>query len=212
NNNFGYRCYNKADSASLSGGGYITNSFNNVLWNNSTTLSLSNGSTLTATYSDFQGANYPGAGNIDRDPLFRDAAARDYRVAANSPTLGAGLNGANMGVTFPVGGIPGTPFALAALGSSTNPVALTWADDADNEDAFVIEHSTDAKTWQTLATVGPNVTNYTDSNAVLGQKYYYRVKAAQFGRILLLQYRRRHAAVSAGVCGRRHRRRHDLEF
>ena len=63
-----------------------------------------------------------------------------------------------------------------AKGSDNWP--LTWADDADNEDAFVIEHSTDAKTWQTLATVGPNVTNYTDSNAVLGQKYYYRVKAA----------------------------------
>ena len=178
NNNFGYRCYNKADPASPSGGGHITNSFNNVLWNNGVTLSLSNGSTLTAAYSDFHGTNYPGAGNIDNDPLFLDAAAHDYRVAANSPTLGAGLAGANMGVTFPVGGIPGAPVALAALASGTNPVALTWADDADNEDAFVIEHSTDAATWQTLATVGPNVTNYTDSNAVLGQKYYYRVKAA----------------------------------
>src|SRR5439155_1644435 len=85
NNNFGYRCYNKADPASPSGGGHITNSFNNVLWNNGVTLSLSNGSTLTAAYSDFHGTNYPGAGNIDNDPLFLDAAAYYYRVkAANS--------------------------------------------------------------------------------------------------------------------------------
>src|SRR5438132_7672350 len=45
--NIGFHCYNKANPASPSGGGYITNSFNNILWNNPTSLSLSNGSTLT---------------------------------------------------------------------------------------------------------------------------------------------------------------------
>jgi len=176
-NNFGFQGYNKANPASASGGGSITNSFNNILWNNATTLSLSNGSTLTATYSDFEATNYPGAGNLDADPLFLDPASHDYRVAADSPTRGAGVGGANLGVTFPVGGIPGTPFGLAALGSGTEPVALTWVDDADNENGSVIERSTDGATWHMLATVGANVTNYTDGDAVQGQKYYYRLKA-----------------------------------
>src|SRR5207253_3958940 len=56
-NNFGFHCYNKANPAATSGGGFITNSFNNILWNNATTLSFSNGSTLTAAYSDFQATN-----------------------------------------------------------------------------------------------------------------------------------------------------------
>ncbi|HXT41884.1 MAG TPA: immunoglobulin domain-containing protein [Candidatus Angelobacter sp.] len=176
-NNFGFRGYNKADPSAPGGGGYITNSFNNILWNNGTSLSLSNGSTLTATYSDFQGTNYPGTGNIDNDPLFLNSAEQDYHVAPSSPTLGAGLGGANMGVTFPVGGIPGAPLGLAATGSITDPITLVWVDDADNEDGLVIERSTDAATWQILATPGPNVTNYTDTSAVTGQKYYYRAKA-----------------------------------
>src|SRR5207249_8937633 len=130
--NFGFHAYNKADPTAPGGGGHITNSFNNLLWNIPTSLSLSNGSTLVAAFSDFQATNYPGVGNFDADPLFLNPATRDYRVATNSPTLGAGLGGANLGVTLPVGGIPGTPFALAALGSGTDPVALVWADDADN--------------------------------------------------------------------------------
>jgi hypothetical protein len=175
--NFGFHGYNKASPASPSGGGHITNSFNNILWNISTSLSLSNGSTLTATFSDLQATNYPGAGNFDSNPLFLNAAARDYRLADNSPARGAGVGGANLGVTLPVGGIPGTPLALAALVSGTNPVVLVWTDDADNEDAFVIEHSIDSAAWQTLVTVGANVASYTDDGAVLGQKYYYRLKA-----------------------------------
>ena len=175
--NFGFHCYNKANPASPTGGGHITNSFNNILWNNLTTLSLSNGSTLAATYSDLQATNFPGAGNLDSDPLFLDRTTHDYRVAANSPTLAAGVGGANLGVTFPVGGIPGTPLALAALASGTDPVTLTWIDDADNEAAFSIERSTDATAWQPLATVGANVTSYSDTGAAQGQKYYYRLKA-----------------------------------
>src|SRR5438045_4850353 len=100
-NAFGYNNYNKADSTLSTGGGYITNSFNNILWNNTVTLSLSNGSTLVATYSDLGNTNFPGTGNFDADPLFLNSAAHDYRVAGNSPTLGTGLNGSNLGVTFP---------------------------------------------------------------------------------------------------------------
>src|SRR5439155_1501254 len=54
---------------------------------------------------------------------------------------------------------------------------LIWVSDSDNETGFDIERSTDASNWSALASVGPNVTNYTDSSAVLGQKYYYRVRA-----------------------------------
>ncbi len=178
NANVGFKGYNKADSGASSGGGYITNSFNNLLWNcTNDAVSLRNGSTLEATDSDFQGTNFPGTGNISSDPMFVDAAAHDYHVAAGSPTLGSGLGGGNIGVTFPVGGLPGAPFDLAVVGGGANPIALSWKDDADNESGFDVERSIDGVNWTTLDGVGPNVTDYTDTGAAAGRKYYYRVKA-----------------------------------
>jgi hypothetical protein len=47
------------------------------------------GSSITVTYSDIEGA-FPGTGNIDADPLFRDAANGDYSLSAGSPCLDAG--------------------------------------------------------------------------------------------------------------------------
>jgi len=44
---------------------------------------------VIATYSDIQGG-YPGTGNIDKDPLFVNAAAGDLHLKPGSPCLGAG--------------------------------------------------------------------------------------------------------------------------
>jgi len=108
-NNYGFSCYNKVNPSAPNGGGYITNSFNNVLWNNGVSISLQNGSTLAASYSDFQGTNYPGTGNMSVDPLFRLPGQFDCRLAGDSPVRGAGLGGTDMGATFPVG----CPMALS---------------------------------------------------------------------------------------------------
>jgi len=174
--NYGYHCYNKADSTATTGGGHVTNSFNNIFWNIGASLSLSNGSTVVANYTDFYNTNWPGTGNFSSDPLFVNESIHDYHVANNSPTIGTGLNGQNLGVTFPVGGIPATPLNLAALSSGTNPIDLNWIDDSDNEDGVSIERSTDAAAWQTVGQAGPNATSFTDSTGALGQKYYYRTR------------------------------------
>jgi hypothetical protein len=109
NNNWGFTNYNKANPGSPTGGGITTNTFNNILWNNGITISMVNNSQLYADHNDFGGTNWPGAGNIDVDPLFVNAAQRDYRLATNSPCRGAGRNGADLGARFPVG----APMALS---------------------------------------------------------------------------------------------------
>jgi hypothetical protein len=59
---------------------------------------------------------------------------------------------------------------------------LTWQDNSDNEDAFEIERAlykgeTAELAFEPLATVGPDVTAYTDTAIEYGQTYAYRVKA-----------------------------------
>jgi len=177
NSDFGFKNFNKADPASPTGGGHITNSANNILWNSTTNISLLNSSTLVAVYSDFGNTNWPGIGNISADPLFVNAAAGDYRLQPGSPCIGTGLGGTNMGVTLPVGGIPSVPTKLAVIGAGTNFVTLTWQDSADNEEGFTVEQSTDALVWQAIGSTTQNQTNFTDSVGLVGQKYYYRVRA-----------------------------------
>ena len=179
--NYGYHCYNKANSGSSTGGGLITNSFNNVLWHfGIATLSLLNGSSLVANYCDFDGTNWPGTGHINADPLFVDSARHNYRLGAGSPALGTGLNGANMGATYPVGGIPATPLNVAALTLGLNQIQLAWTDDADNEDGVEVQRSTDALVWQTIGAAAPDATNFTDATIAMDQHYYYRVRTTNY--------------------------------
>jgi hypothetical protein len=102
-NDFGFRNYNKANPDSSTGGGHITNSFNNLFWGNGTTVSLLNASTLVADHSDFGDTNWPGTGNFALNPRFVSEAERDYRLADDSPARGAGRDGATLGAQFPVG-------------------------------------------------------------------------------------------------------------
>ncbi len=54
---------------------------------------------------------------------------------------------------------------------------LTWQDNSDNEDGFKIERkSGPTDTFGEIATVGANVTTYTD-NVADGQQRCYRVRA-----------------------------------
>jgi hypothetical protein len=72
---------------------------NSILWNNSSPVFLFDEEMMaspTITYSNIQGS-WDGEGNIDADPLFCDPDSGDYSLAENSPCVGTGQNGANMG-------------------------------------------------------------------------------------------------------------------
>ena len=80
--------------------------------------------------------------------------------------------------------------------SSRSSVQLTWKDNSNSEAGFVIERCDrifrdirSAKVtvscrgaWETVGTVGANVTTYVDDTVTANQTYIYRVKATnQFG-------------------------------
>jgi hypothetical protein len=74
---------------------------------------------------------------------------------------------------------PAAPSQLVASTPAARTIALAWRDNSADEQAFVIERATgtpDAP-FTALATVGANVTSFTDATAAKKTTYFYRVRA-----------------------------------
>lgn len=72
---------------------------------------------------------------------------------------------------------PNAPVGLATQTLSDTQIKLTWTD-TDGEDAYEIERSPDAITgWSTVAQLGPDTVQYTDTGLTPLTTYYYRIVA-----------------------------------
>jgi fibronectin type 3 domain-containing protein len=76
---------------------------------------------------------------------------------------------------------PAAPTNLLAAAISSSQIALSWTDNSTNETGFQIQRSSDGITFALVATVGTNVTTYTDNGRTPGTMYYYRVRAYNSG-------------------------------
>jgi hypothetical protein len=73
--------------------------------------------------------------------------------------------------------IPNAPTELAATTSSSYSIQLTWTDNSDDEDGFLIEMSTDGTTFNQIDGVSENTESYSSSGLTPETTYYYRVRA-----------------------------------
>lgn len=72
---------------------------------------------------------------------------------------------------------PTPPSSLTAIGR-TSQVILSWQDNANNEEGYVVQRkATAGGLWGDFATLDENSTGYVDINTVNGTSYYYRVYA-----------------------------------
>jgi hypothetical protein len=128
------------------GGGHAV-AWNNVFWGNADAVTMDPLSSLGLTFSNVAGG-FPGEGNLDIDPLFRDPAVDDYRLTDDSPVRGQGRGGADMGARLPVGsslvdsdadGLPDPWEELHGLGPAdgTDALADADADGLDNRAEYV---------------------------------------------------------------------------
>jgi hypothetical protein len=155
NNAWGLTNYNKVSPGSSTGGGITTNSYNNIVWGNTITISMANGGLLYADHNILGNTNWPGEANIDVDPMFLNPAGRDYRLTDGSPAKGVGRNGADLGAHFPVGAamVLSHPRIETYDRSGPNTVVRFWA---DNEKTYSLLASTQVAgaPWVKLADVG----------------------------------------------------------
>jgi hypothetical protein len=149
---------------------------NLIVWGNITNVSVLQTSLLDLFHCDVDGTNYPGLGNISADPLFVNRALDNYDLSPGSPAKGAGAGGADMGVRFPVGGIPSQPAQLVALLTTNSAVLLSWKDTAENETGSLVQRSTNGTNWTVIGTVAENANTFTDASVAMSDSYYYRVR------------------------------------
>ena len=78
----------------------------------------------------------------------------------------------------PVSPQPSAPAGLAAARASSSSINLTWQDNSNSETGFkIIRKTTYMGLYETIATVGPNVTSYTDSGLTYAMQYFYAISA-----------------------------------
>ena len=88
-----------------------------------------------------------------------------------------GGGGSDSGTGTPVS-LPAPPMNLQATAASSTTVNLTWTDNSNNEDGFIVYRGTTPNTVTTLAAALPaNSTGYSDTGLSPSTNYWYKVSA-----------------------------------
>lgn len=69
------------------------------------------------------------------------------------------------------------PTSLGATAVSISQINLSWTDNSSDEAGFSIELSTDGSNFTEIATVGSDVTTYSNTGLTPNTTYYYQVRA-----------------------------------
>ena len=70
---------------------------------------------------------------------------------------------------------PAAPTSLTATTASSSQINLSWTDNANNENGFRVEQSTDGTNFTQIATLGSNAVSFTVTGLSASTTYFYRV-------------------------------------
>jgi carboxypeptidase T len=117
---------------------------------------------------------YPPASVIPQETSRNDAAVRYIMQQADCPYRVIGKEGQYCYTTPPT-----VPANLAATAVSSSQINLTWTDSDNTEQGFEIERCIGAgcSDFAQIATVGENVTSYSNTGLTASTSYSYRVRA-----------------------------------
>ncbi len=105
-----------------------------------------------------------GGGDMDGDGV-PDSTDQCPTVAGPAPT------------GCPLSGAPAAPSSLIGNVVSSSQINLIWSDGSNNESGFKIERQTGTGSFTQIATVGANVTTYSNTGLTPATSYTYRVRA-----------------------------------
>jgi Fibronectin type III domain/Bacterial Ig domain/Calcineurin-like phosphoesterase len=103
-----------------------------------------------------------------------------YRLRAYNSAGDSGYSPTASATTTAVPTPPAAPTNLGATVISKSQINLTWTDNATNESGFGVERCTGStcNNFAQIATVGANVTSYSNTNLSATTTYRYRVRAS----------------------------------
>ena len=102
-----------------------------------------------------------------------------YRVRAYNAAGDSDYSNTASAVTQAAPAIPAAPTSLVATAVSRSQINLSWTDNANNETGFYIERckGSTCTNFAHIATLGANVTSYSNTELTANTTYRYRVQA-----------------------------------
>lgn len=100
-----------------------------------------------------------------------------YRVSAFNEAGVSTFSNEDSSTTLSGPAIPNAPTSLSATAVSSGMIALSWIDNADDEDGFKVERKEGTGSYIEIVQLLNNVTNYSDTGLSASVTYSYRVRA-----------------------------------
>jgi hypothetical protein len=100
-----------------------------------------------------------------------------YRVRASGSGGNSGYSNVVSATTQAASSAPSAPTNLIATAISRVQINLSWTDTANNETGYTVQRSTNGTSFTQIATLGANVTTFSDTGLSPSTFYYYRVAA-----------------------------------
>ncbi|MEJ7607739.1 MAG: fibronectin type III domain-containing protein, partial [Bryobacteraceae bacterium] len=97
-----------------------------------------------------------------------------YRIQAYNDAGNSAYSNTSSATTRAV---PAAPTSLTATVASATQINLAWSDNSGNETGFRIERSINGGVFSLIASVGANVTTYSNTGLSASTTYAYRVRA-----------------------------------
>ena len=114
--------------------------------------------------------------NLTFTPNLNWSGTTSFTFRVNDGSLNSSAATVTLTVNAPTS-VPAAPSALTATAASNSRIDLVWNDNSTSESGFKVERSTTGTTWTQIATVGPNVRNYSSTGLSANKTYYFRVRA-----------------------------------
>jgi titin len=100
-----------------------------------------------------------------------------YRVSAWNASGDSACSNTDSATTDVPPPPPQAPSVLTAVSSGSSSINLSWIDNADDEQGFEIERSTDNIIFESAGSTGANITVFPDTGRAAETTYWYRVYA-----------------------------------